>query len=209
MRYAKHIPVARAGKACEICEAPLRSNYRKDERVCAHPKIPGTTQSVCQQMLARKTGATSPKQDTTGKKCLTCGEVMIWVTNANQKYCKRPLYLRQYFIDPRTMCEKTAQSQSEKDWRDNNKDGRVATTPWSVQEAPKGLLKIVYTKRKCLGVLTNDDELGEHYFLSDGVGNRVCERCRQSSETRKLTFAKHSQGAAGLSFITDDVKETW
>ncbi len=32
-------------------------------------------------------------------------------------------------------------------------------------------------KRKCLGVLSHDDRLGEHWFMSAGPHNRVCEKC--------------------------------
>ncbi len=192
MRYKKHIPKKREARFCEICDAPLRKLYKSDERVCGHPKIPGKTQSVCQQMYARKTGATAYRQDTTGRKCGVCKKVMGWMSNANQKYCKRPLYLRRYFVDPRTECEKIAQRKSEDDWRKKNKNGRIPRSTETINY-PDHAIEIpepVFTRRLCLGILSTE-ELGEHYFMSSGVHNRQCERCKIASDQRKVTAAKY------------------
>jgi hypothetical protein len=40
----------------------------------------------------------------------------------------------------------------------------------------------------------SNEELGEHYFMSTGVHNRQCDKCKQAAAQRKLNVTKHSDG---------------
>lgn len=197
----------RPPKYCEECGKKLRSNYRPKEVVCSKPKVNGTSYSKCQKDRLVRLGRYSVSKDTTGRKCKICDKVMEYKSNANQIVCKHPIDVRKQLKEQgkeyRTDCEKKNQENNGRIW---NKDNRK--TKKQIREereffigkeeldmldyAPLKEPPVDNKKRRCLGVLSRENELGEHFFISKGPYNRICDECVEAAERRQISHYKDS-----------------
>jgi hypothetical protein len=193
----------RPPKYCEECGKQLRKNYRPMDVVCSKPKWNGTSYSKCQRDRLIRLGLYgNMAQDTTGRKCKICEKEIENITNANQTVCKRPLYLRKYFKDFRTKCEKKNQKQNGDNWAkihrktkaERRKDREFFIGKEDIDMLNYPPLKVPKndrTMRRCLGILTHDDELGEHWFESSGPENRICNKCKIAIRDRLSSNTKY------------------
>lgn len=193
--------IKRPPKYCEECGTKLRSNYRPQDAVCSQPKWNGTAYSKCQRARLIRLGRYSIAQDTTGKKCKVCDKVMEHMTNANQSVCKRPPHLRRYFAKYRTDCEIKNQATNGDKWKKVNrrtKKEKQEHIEFFVGKEDLDMLDYAplvkpyedNKQRRCLGILSHEGELGDHFFKSKGPYNRVCPLCVESAMMRDLDHNK-------------------
>lgn len=188
----KYKPKEREDRFCTECGKQLRKYYKSNETVCGQPKVT-KTQSRCQLDRSNRLKLNNQAIDTTGKRCKICDRVMIYKRNANQELCNIPKGIRYLFIDHKTPCQRQNQANVEKKWKEDQKDNpRQKTEEELIYDEidqrwlPK--LKLPPNdgkKRKCLGILSADDELGDHWFVSTGPGNRQCLKCIEAREVRQ------------------------
>lgn len=175
---------------CEACGKQLRENYKKNDRVCSHPKIDKKTQSKCQVWKQQK------DRGVRIRRCAVCNTELKFAS-ANQKYCKRPPHIRRLCVDPRTKCEVIGQRVAEQNWRNRNKNGRVPDKMF-LGHANQNVAKKVevrHKKRLCLGVLTNEEK-GKHYFMSISPFNRICPDCQNALNGRRTSTYKFATQSA-------------
>jgi hypothetical protein len=123
------------------------------------------------------------------------------MTNANQTVCKHPPHIRKYLIDYRTDCEKKNQAINGDNWKKVNR--RTKKEIREEQEffiGKEDLDMLDYAplvkpyednkQRRCLGILSHEGEIGEHFFKSKGPYNRICPRCEEVAEMRELSHNK-------------------
>ncbi len=200
----------RPPKFCEECGKKLRSNYRPTDVVCGQPKWNGTAYSKCQRDRLIRLGIYKVAQDTTGKKCKVCDKVMEWKFNATQKVCKYPVWLRRYLKEKKTPCEKVNMKNNGENWnkvhRRTKREIRAEQEFFLGKEesdmvgyAPLIEPPVDNKQRKCIGILSQEGELGEHYFTSKGAYNRICPKCVESAEMRELSHYKDDSEGASLS----------
>lgn len=188
---SKYKPKAREPRNCTECNKPLRKFYKSNEYVCAHPKV-NKTQSQCQLDRSDRLGLNNQSIDTSGKRCKICDKVMIYKRNANQELCNRPKGIRYLFVDPKTPCQRKNQQLVEKAWKENRIDHPLEKTEEELiieiidrMWLPDLVLPPFDGKlRVCMGVLTAEDKLGHHTFVSAGPGNRICSLCVDAKEQR-------------------------
>jgi hypothetical protein len=120
---------------------------------------------------------------------------MVYKANSNQEICNRPKDVRYLFLEPKTPCQIKNQKTVESDWKKKRKDNPVEKTE---EEQIEDIIDQIWLpelklppndgiRRRCLGMLSADDELGVHYFASSGPGNRICPACVEAKETRRAT----------------------
>jgi hypothetical protein len=131
--------------------------------------------------------------NTEGRECKICGEVMEYKANANQEICNRPKDIRHLFVDHRTPCQIQNQRTVEADWKKKRKESPLERTE---EEQIEDVIDQVWLpelklppfdgkRRRCLGMLSAEDALGEHYFKSAGPHNRICPECVEARETNR------------------------
>ncbi len=163
-RKKSYVIIKRKPRFCEACGKQLRENYKKDDRVCSHPKMHGKTQSKCQLWKQRKDRRIQVRH------CAVCNEE-LHNPYANQKYCQLP--------EGKTPCEIAGQKIAESNRKSKNFKGH------SNQNVPaKEKEEKVLTKRRCLGVLATEEK-GDHYFMSESLFNRICPDCSNALQERK------------------------
>lgn len=188
----KYKPKAREDRFCTECGKQLRRYYKSNETVCGQPKVT-KTQSQCQLDRSKRLKLNNQAKDTTGKRCKICNKVMDYKRNANQELCNIPKGIRYLFKDPKTPCQRKNQAIVEKAWKDDIKNNPKKKTEEQLilEDIDKNWLKKLIlppndgVRRKCLGILSADDELGEHWFESAGPGNRICPECVEAKEVRQ------------------------
>jgi len=187
-----HEVIPREPRYCTECGNQLRVHYNKNETVCGQPKVT-KTQSRCQLDRSVRLKTNNQAKNTEGRQCKICGDVMIYKANANQEICNRPKDIRYLFVDHRTLCQVKNQRKVEFDWKRGRKDNPVEKTEEELIEEAIDLTWYPALKeptsdgimRRCLGVLSADDALGEHYFKSDGDHNRICPKCKEAREKNR------------------------
>jgi hypothetical protein len=131
--------------------------------------------------------------NTEGRECKICGEVMTYKANANQEICNRPKDIRHLFVDHRTLCQLKNQRTVEYNWKQKRKENPLERTEEEQIEDAINQIWLPELKlppfdgkrRRCLGMLSAEDALGEHYFTSAGPGNRICPECVEAKEMNK------------------------
>jgi hypothetical protein len=191
---ARHRVIAREPRHCSECGKELRKYYNKNEYVCGHPKVT-QTQSQCQLDRSSRLKTNNQALNTVGRECKICGEVMIYKANANQEICNRPKNIRYLFVHPKTPCQIKNQRTVEADWKKDQKENPRQKTeeelieetidnvwlPALVEPIKDGIM------RRCLGMLSSEEFLGDHWFKSDGPHNRQCPECVEAKE-RNLEY---------------------
>jgi hypothetical protein len=211
--------VKRPDKFCEECNKKLPDGYRHKDVVCGQPKYNGTQYSKCQRdRLIRLGKYGNMRIDTTGRKCVVCDAVLQDVQNALQFICKLPLEERQILkaqgLPWRTECEKKNQERNGLKWKKVNrrtKKEKQEEIEFFVGKDDADMmyyapLKLPYEdnkQRRCLGILSHEDELGEHWFKSKGPHNRVCDKCVEAFDMRELDHCNHDDTAYTLSLRND------
>lgn len=202
MRYK---PKEREDRFCEECGTQLRKYYKSNETVCGQPKVT-KNQSRCQLDRSSRLRLNNQAKDTTGKKCKICNEVMVYKQNANQELCNRPKNIRYLFVDHITPCQVKNRKTVIDDWKKMRKDTPIVKTEEDLihdeidQKWLHELKLPIFDgkKRRCVGLLSADDELGEHWFISAGPGNRICSRCVEAREIRKEAGAIADESGRGI-----------
>jgi hypothetical protein len=131
--------------------------------------------------------------NTEGRECKICGTVMIYKANANQEICNRPKDIRYLFVENKTPCQIKNQRTVEGNWKKRRKENPLERTE---QEQIEDAIDQIWLpelklppfdgkKRKCLGMLSAEDALGEHFFTSAGPGNRICPECVDAKERNR------------------------
>ncbi len=187
----KYKPKEREPRFCTECGTQLRKYYKSNETVCGMPKVT-KNQSQCQLDRSNRLRLNNQAKDTTGKRCKICNKVMDYKRNANQDICNRPKGIRYLFKESLTPCQKLNKQRVEARWKDRRKMNPVAKTEEQLilEEIDQKWLPELKlpphdgVTRRCLGILSADDELGEHYFSSAGPGNRQCPKCIEAKEVR-------------------------
>jgi hypothetical protein len=118
---------------------------------------------------------------------------MIYKANANQEICNRPKDIRYLFLYHKTPCQVKNQKAVEADWKKERKENPLEKTEEqliaeNIDQMWLPELKLPPNdgrRRMCLGMLSAEDQLGEHYFASTGPGNRVCPLCVDAKERNK------------------------
>lgn len=207
--------VKRPDKFCEECNKKLPDGYRHKDVVCGQPKYNGTQYSKCQRdRLIRLGKYGNMKIDTSGRVCVVCGKELTNVTNASQFICKLPLEERKELklagLPYRTECEKRNQERNGNKWARVNRRTKKEVQKEieffigkddadMVHYAPLKLPHEDNKVRRCLGILSHEDELGEHTFVSKGPYNRVCDKCNEAFEMRELDHCNHDDTAYPMS----------
>ncbi len=189
---SKYKPKAREPRFCTECGKQLRKYYKSNENVCGWPRVT-KTQSQCQLDRSDRLKLNNQAKDTTGKRCKVCNKVMDYKRNANQELCNIPKGIRYLFIDHKTPCQRKNQSLVEAAWKKQQKESPKKRTEEELiydEIDQKWLPELKLppfdgVRRKCMGILSADDELGEHWFESAGPGNRICPKCVEAREMRK------------------------
>ncbi|MCP3965092.1 MAG: hypothetical protein GY718_01885 [Lentisphaerae bacterium] len=119
--------------------------------------------------------------------CLMCGEPVKNYTGNNQMYCKYTEDQKLEFGNHLSPCQVGAKLKVFRDWKNRLSMGKGPKNTDSVES-----YKAVRTAqrmgdirtRKCIGILTAEDELGPHDFISSGPHHRICNKCHSASESR-------------------------
>lgn len=198
-------PKARKDRFCTECGTQLRRYYKSNETVCGQPKVT-KNQSRCQLDRSSRLKLNNQAKDTTGRKCKICNEVMVYKQNANQELCNRPKDIRYLFIDHITPCQVINRRTVIGGWKKKRKKYPIEKTEEEKlydeidqKWLPELKLPLFDGKvRKCMGLLSADDELGDHWFKSAGPGNRICPKCVEAREIRKEAGAIADQSGRGI-----------
>jgi hypothetical protein len=196
----------RPPKYCGECGKQLRSNWRSESEVCGYPKINGTHYSQCQKdRLVRLGKYGNIAKDTTGRKCAICDKLLENMTNANQNICKLPLEERKRLKAEgkpyRTECETKNQKLNGDNWKKVNRRTKKEIAEEReffigkeesdmLDYAPLKEPAVDNKKRRCVGILSQEGERGEHWFVSKGPYNRICDDCVEVTKMRELDHYK-------------------
>jgi hypothetical protein len=196
----------RPPRYCEECGKKLRSNYKTNEVVCGQPKWNNTAYSKCQRdRLIRLGRYGNTAKDTAGRICRICNKALEHVTNASQYICKFPLYERKKLKaegkEFRTECEKKNQKRNGDSWKKINRRTKKEVTeerefflgkeePDMHDYAPLKEPPVDNKPRRCIGILSQEGERGEHWFTSKGSYNRICPDCAEATKMRELSHYK-------------------
>lgn len=209
MRYK---PKAREDRFCTECGSQLRKYYKSNETVCGQPKVT-KNQSRCQLDRSSRLRLNNQAKDTTGRECKICGDVMGYKVNANQDICNRPSNVRYLFIDHLTPCQIENRTRVINAWRAKRKGNPIVRTEEqlicdAIDQKWLPELKLPPfdgKKRRCVGILSPDNELGEHWFISAGPGNRICPKCVEAREIRKDAGIIADESGMGRYKLTKEV----
>ncbi|RLA40474.1 MAG: hypothetical protein DRR06_17415 [Gammaproteobacteria bacterium] len=160
--------------------------------MCGQPRVT-KTQSQCQLDRSARLKTNNQAKNTEGKTCKVCNTVMIYKANSNQEICNRPKEVRYLFVDHKTPCQVKNQKQVEAEWKlDRKNNPKKRTEEEQIEDAIDQIWYPVLKEptfdgkmRKCLGMLSHEDALGEHFFKSAGPENRQCPRCLDAKSTNK------------------------
>ncbi len=162
-------------KNCSECGKPLPVIRKKHQVVCTQPKLSKNSKySHCQREKNRKDSRARhvPATRRTEAICTECKEPLA-TSYTNQTLCKRPIYLRKYFIEWRTECELKHMKAYGRNWRVNN----IRNT--TVVEKPiMPLLPRTYKDTYVKPVLIEKERVClkcDKKFTS--TGNRICDPC--------------------------------
>jgi hypothetical protein len=184
----------REARHCTECGKQLRKFWKRNENVCGQPKVT-KTQSRCQLDRSARLKTNNQARNTDGRECKICGDVMVYKANSNQEICNRPKNIRYLFLEPKTPCQIKNQKSVESDWKKKRKENPVERTE---EEQIEDIIDQIWLPelklppndgkmRMCLGMLSDEDQLGAHWFKSAGPGNRICPLCVEAKETRSAT----------------------
>lgn len=121
--------------------------------------------------------------------CKICGVPVENYTNNNQLYCSYTEEQQEEFNSKLSPCQQKARKRVLGGWKFRLYNGIGPKNIDSVEnyKAVQPLYKPVDAKlRSCIGILTNDDQLGPHTFISSGPHHRICDKCHAAAQTRAI-----------------------